>query len=172
MPANKTSDHANVYGIKDCHGPIIRRIGRPKCVVTGSVREGIAWRKSDIDEYLCKGGWAVEQENMYMSVTEELKRDYEEAAALWQSYDKQLATFRSQVKNDITSLEAGARRTTEAAAKMNSAYAAVFAQLNGPEMLSAIANAERLATAMQALATLQSHKLTFAVIDAKGTDSR
>lgn len=106
-----------------------------------------------------------------MNVMEELRGNYDEAEKLWSAYEDKLKNFRSNIKNDVASLEASARKTTEAVQRMNKAYSDVVVQMNGPEMQQAIANAERLATAMTALAGLQSHMLTVTVIDnARATD--
>lgn len=100
-----------------------------------------------------------------MEITQELQSQYDAAADLWKAYEKRLSDFRSLVKNDVASLEASARKTAEAVTRMNKAYGDVIAQMNGQEMRQAVENAERLAAAMAALANLQSHKLTVAVID-------
>lgn len=100
-----------------------------------------------------------------MNVIAELKGNYEEAETLWKSYEAKLQSFRSMVKNDVSSLEASARKTTEAVQRMTKAYGDVVTQLNSDQMLQAVQNAERLAAALGALAQLQSHKLVFAVTD-------
>jgi hypothetical protein len=100
-----------------------------------------------------------------MNIIEELRNNYEECAGVWETYDKKLAAFRSAVKNDVISLEASARKTTEAVNRMTQAYSNVITQLNSPEMQQAVANAERLSVALTALAQLQSQKLVFAVTD-------
>ena len=155
----------DVYGFRDLQGPIGRSVRIPEPV------KGMhgAWREDEIRIFTIQHSWSMQTEKLFMNIIAELKENYAEAAALWEAYDKRLQEFRSNVKNDITSLEATARRTTEAVVRMNKSYGDVITQLNGPEMLAAIANAERLAAAMQALANLQSHKLTFAVIDAQGS---
>lgn len=110
--------------------------------------------------------WAVQTQDLLMTTTEELEQNYEAAAALWKKYEGRLDDFRNKVKQDVASLEASARKTTEASQRINKAYSDVVVQLNSQEMLTAIDNAERLARALNAIANMQSHKLTFAVIDA------
>lgn len=100
-----------------------------------------------------------------MNILEELKGNYDEAEKLWDSYKGRLDEFRSAVKNDVSSLEASARKTTEAVQRMNRAYGTVIEQLNSEPMLQAIANAERLANALSALSALQAHKLVFSVAE-------
>ena len=102
-----------------------------------------------------------------MDVISSLKSNYDEANALWQNYEKKLESFRSMVKNDVTSLEASARKTTDAVQKMNKAYGDAISQMTSKEMQTAIENAERLAKAMEALAAVQAQKLTFEIADKK-----
>lgn len=119
----------------------------------------------DADEWALKIIWATNTEMALMNVIEQLKENYDEAQKLWSGYDVKLTEFRGAVKNDVKSLEAAARKTTEAVQKMQTAYGDVINTLNSPEMKNATENAERLAAAMSALANLQSHKLSIAVVD-------
>jgi len=105
-----------------------------------------------------------------MNVIDELQTNYDAAAKLWDAYKDRLHEFRSAVKNDVASLEAAARKTADAAVRINKSYAEVFAQLNGDEMARAIDNAERLARALDAIAHLQGHRLMFAVVDQGGAN--
>lgn len=158
-------------GFRYLSGPIHKFVTSHKA--GGMLLGGPVWGRREsffadqVNRHVVQWVWATDTEKCLMNVVEELKKNYDAAAELWSAYEKRLQEFRSSVKNDITSLEAGARRTTEAVAKMNKAYGDVLVQLNGPDMKQAIENAERLARAMESLASLQSHKLTFAVIDAK-----
>lgn len=135
----------------------------PRLVYSGLTRDGAHYIEKEVDAWSVQCSWACWTECDLMNVTEELQKQYESAAELWKAYEKRLHDFRSAVKNDISSLEAGARKTTEAVVRMNKAYSDVFVQLNSAEMATAIANAERLATAMKALSELQPHKLAFTV---------
>lgn len=165
-------DRLNDDGLKDFGAkklPITRYMesvwGRPVPIVTGRFREGVAFRGDQLGRWIVSVKWAANTESTLMNVVEQLKENYGEAEKLWEGYEYKLAQFRSSVKNDVTSLEASARKTTEAVNKVLSAYSSVIACLNSAEMQNATENAERLATAMQALANLQSHKLSIAVVD-------
>lgn len=131
------------------------------------VREGFAWEKTDADKIILIVKYATFSEACFMDVISSLKSNYDEANALWQNYEKKLESFRSMVKNDVTSLEASARKTTEAVQKMNKAYGDAISQMTSKEMQTAIENAERLAKAMEALAAVQAQKLTFEIADKK-----
>jgi hypothetical protein len=131
------------------------------------VREGYAWERKDIDNITLLVRYATYSEDCFMDVIASLKSNYDEANTLWQNYEKKLENFRSMVKNDVTSLEANARKTTDAVHKMNKAYGDAIAQMTSNEMQTAIENAERLARAMEALAAVQAQKLTFEIADKK-----
>ena len=131
------------------------------------VREGYAWERTDIDQIELLVKYATFSEASFMDVISSLKSNYDEANTLWQNYEKKLENFRSMVKNDVTSLEANARKTTDAVHKMNKAYGDAISQMTSKEMQTAIENAERLARAMEALAAVQAQKLTFEIADKK-----
>jgi hypothetical protein len=114
-------------------------------------REGIGWNRKDVEAIRMNSFWAIETEILLMDIIAELKSNYEEASTLWANYEKKLETFRSMVKNDVSSLEASARKTTDAVHKMNKAYGDAISQMTSEEMATAINNAERLAKAMEAL---------------------
>lgn len=130
---------------------------------TGACREGIAYKTQPLDEMKYRYQLAYKTEEALMNVIEQLNGNYEELAALWETYNVKLKLFRSDVRNDVASLEAAARKTTEAVTRMSKAYGDVIAQMNGHEMCQAVENAERLATAMATLAGLQSHNLAVVV---------
>ena len=137
----------------------------PSFIKDGRSREGISFSGRAVNEWVTQWKWAILTERYFMNVVEELRANYDEAAALWKTYEERLTQFRSQCKNDVVSLEAAARKTEDAALRMNRAYTGMFEQLNGVDMMKAIENAERLAAALKALSELQAHRLTFAVLD-------
>ena len=128
-------------------------------------REGIGWNRKDVAAIRVNSTWAIDTEALLMDIIAELKSNYEEASTLWATYEKKLESFRSMVKNDVSSLEASARKTTEAVHKMNKAYGDAISQMTSEEMQTAISNAERLAQAMEALAAVQSQKLTVQIME-------
>lgn len=83
------------------------------------------------------------------------------------AYNKTLDQFRGAIKNDLASISASADRVVRENAKMKAAYEAAAVLLTSPEMGQAIANAERLAKALESISALQSHSITFAVLDKK-----
>lgn len=146
-------------------GPICKNFGGAGIIVekTGAHRDGLGYRGDQLGRYLVGYAWACATENYLMNIIEHLKSNYDECSALWDQYKDRLKAFRSEVKNDLVSLDAAARKSTDAANRLQAAYGGVIAQLRSDDMAQAIANAERLAAAMAALSSLQSHKLTFSV---------
>jgi septal ring factor EnvC (AmiA/AmiB activator) len=163
----------DVDGLRDLTGRVARHFST-LIASTGQVapgaRTGYLYNRDDLDAVSMIAMWATNTETCFMNVIEELQNNYDEAARLWAAYKQRLHEFRSEIKNDVASLEAAARRTTDSAVKISKAYAEVFAQLNGEEMQRAIENAERLARALDAVAHLQATKLTFAVFGAEGAN--
>jgi hypothetical protein len=156
---NLTDDGLYDYGL----GPIGKYLGLPKYQIGGQTKDGVHYMEKDLIVWIARCGWATTTEQAFMNVIEELETNYKAAESLWDKYKGKLHEFRSAVKNDCTSLEAAARKTTDATMKLNKAYGDVILQMNGPDMARAIENAERLAAAMTALANLQSHRLVLSV---------
>jgi predicted membrane chloride channel (bestrophin family) len=139
-------------------------------VPTGKYKEGLGWHESEVSEWACKYSWAESTEGALMNLTETLEKQYIEAEKLWGNYKAKLDAFRGQVKNDVVSLNAQARQTTDAAHKMQIAFNSVIAELTSENMKEAIENAERLAAALAALNAVKPHKLMFATVDTKEAD--
>lgn len=152
-------------GLYDYDGPVWKHFGFPHWRRTPVSRDGIAFVGEHINHWVVRAKWAIQTEKGFMNVIEELKTDYEAAAAMWEQYEKKLDQFRSAVKNDVTSLEATARRAHDSAIRIQKAHADVFAQLNGAEMQTAIANAERLAAALTAIQQMKAHRVTLSVAE-------
>lgn len=158
-------------GLKDLDGPIQRYMGSPKARHGGLAREGVYYEGKDLLLWIVSGGWAASSEVAFMNVIEELKKQLDTAASLWDAYKARSDQFRSTVKNDLSSFEAAANKTTAATHRMTKAYGEVIAQMNSTEMLKAIENAERLAAAMESLSKLQSHRLVLSVAE-QTTDAK
>jgi negative regulator of replication initiation len=111
-----------------------------------------------------------EQWRKYMpteaKMIEELTDDVRSALKL---YEDTVVKFRSSVKNDIASAKSSAIAIAENVRRMGDVYHSTAAMLTTPEFEKAIANAERMATALKAISELNSHSITFAVLDKKGT---
>lgn len=83
------------------------------------------------------------------------------------TYEELVKTFRGAVKNDISSVKASASAIENNLDRMRNVYLGTVAMLTSRDFVLAIENAERLATALKAISDLQSHSITFAVLDKK-----
>lgn len=143
--------------------------------------EGHAWLGADVNKWILAGGleWALidgrsrglrhpKSDDEIMSdvsaAYEKATTDIEGARA---QYDKVIASFRSQVKNDLSSISAASDRVQAETAKIQRACHSAVSLMTSPEMISAIENAGRLATALKVISELESHSITFAVLDKK-----
>ena len=97
---------------------------------------------------------------MLTELTAEIRKALEE-------YNVAFKDFRGAVKNDISSAKAAATAVEDAVRRMGMVYRATAAMLIEPEFVKGIENAERMATALRAISALQSHSITFAVLDKK-----
>lgn len=99
-------------------------------------------------------------QSMALEATEEVRR-------LSEAYLEHVKKFRGEVKNDIQSIRAAHDAVDRTVNQMAEVYRRTAALLTSPEFEQAIANAERLATALKAISELKSHNLTFAILDRK-----
>lgn len=95
------------------------------------------------------------------------KEAVEKVGGARDAYTKLIQEFKGHIKNDMSSISASADRVLRENEKMRAAYDAAAKTLNSQEMMQAIANAERLAKALECISALQSHSITFAVLDRK-----
>jgi aspartyl/asparaginyl-tRNA synthetase len=99
----------------------------------------------------------------------DVEQAYKEAAEVIseskKAYDNVLQSFRSAIKNDLASIGASADRVQKEAAKQMQAYRGVIDLMSSENMLLAIQNAERLASALKAISELEQHRITFSVME-------
>ena len=77
--------------------------------------------------------------------------------------DVTVKKFRERIKNDLSSMKASSDRVQSEVIQMGERYKDAQEILTNPTMEKAIANAERLATALKAISELSETKLSFAV---------
>lgn len=134
------------------------------CMVRDSgSREGIAWSRSKIElfsktivpfELVWRSGMEIE-----VVATESADR----ANTALENLDTTVRKFRERIKNDLSSMKASSDRVQSEVSQMSEKYKAAQAILTSPDMEKAIANAERLAAALQAISDLSTTKLSVAV---------
>lgn len=156
-------------------------VPRPVERAGAGIFRGAAFSLKEVNAYIRAGGlqWNMlmdgkttkgkkrEGDYQMTDITPEYEKANQVISNAQAAYNKTLDQFRSTVKNDLASISASADRVQRENEKMRSAYEAAAGMLTSPEMEKAIANAERLATALQAISALQNHSITFAVLDKK-----
>jgi hypothetical protein len=151
--------------------------GRNLSAATKNDRGDATFRAAEIEAWQVAGGleWvllgkstgATRNEGDYLM--SDVNEAYEKANLVISNantaYNKTVVDFRSTIKNDMTSISASADKVQKESVKLSAAYRASISLLNSPEMITAIANAERLAAALTAISQVQPNKIAFAVIE-------
>ena len=151
--------------------------------VRASNREGFGWKREDLDKWLIAGGndWTMlEGRPKHTKPTEngqdyyimsDVDKAYEKANEVIEkaqdAYNTILGRFRSTIKNDLSSISASSDRVTKEVIKMGEQYQKAISTMNSPEMERAIVNAERLASALATIATVQAANISFTLMDNK-----
>jgi len=144
----------------------------PDPVRTGKSRDGIMYAENSINKWIVAGGmdWILlktTEENHMSQVDEAYEKANEVISKAKLAYDKTLSDFRGSIKNDLSSIASSADRVQKETVKMANAYKESVTLLTSPDMIQAIENAERLATAIKAISELQTHKITVALLSGK-----
>ena len=142
-------------------GPIKSVFSRPAAHAQGG-REGGAYRVSHIrlieDTIVYYNYWKKCMETSIAAI-ESADRAHEAINKLKQTVDD----FRSSIKNDISSMKAASERVQNEVQQMRDQYKQAQEMLNTPEFLQAVANAERMAAALNAIQQLTDTKVSVAV---------
>lgn len=104
------------------------------------------------------GAWKVSMETNIMA-DEAANR----AAEAVKNLDAVTTAFRANTKNDIASMKAASERVQNEVLRMKDQYIAAQQILTSPDFLMAVANAERLAAALESIHKLQGQRVGFAV---------
>lgn len=158
-------------------------IPMPTPVKAPGLREGVAYRKQDLERYITAGGLqsamidgrqkhtSPEEDGKEFYIMSDVSRAYDDAneviAKANEAFNATLQRFRSTIKNDMASISSSADRVTKEVAKMSQAYSNAINTMNSPEMERAIQNAERLASALSTISQIQSANISFTLLDQK-----
>jgi len=131
---------------------------------SGAFRDGVAWDAKEFSKAdpitrhykLWKDSTMLELASVEAS---------ERAEAAMAKLEKHLETFRGRVGNDLTSIKAASQRVQTEVATMSEKYVAARDLLTSPDFERAIANAERMATALRSISELSETKLSVAVFN-------
>lgn len=139
-------------------------------VKTGAHRDGIGWSSEAL-----KGAQPIARQFNLWKHSKMLELASEEAVsratAAITNLDDHLTKFRSKVGNDLTSIKAASQRVQTESQAMTEKYIKARDMLTSPEFERAILNAERMATALEAIGRLSETKLSFAVFSGSSQPS-
>jgi hypothetical protein len=133
-------------------------------VKTSAHRDGMGWRsdvfeRDEVAECLVYfSQWKVSMEAS-IAATESTAR----AQASVDTLKKTLVDFRGSIKNDLSSMKAASERVQNEVLQMRDKYKQAQDILTNPEFIKAIENAERMASALQAIQKLTETKVSVAV---------
>jgi hypothetical protein len=135
---------------------------RKATVKTGADRSGIMWRadvlKQSMPVQAYFSMWKASMETEIVA-TEAASRAIESINKL----DAAAKKFREAVKNDLTSMKASSDRVQSEVAQMEGRYKQATQILNSADFERALVNAERMASALEAISKLSETKLSVAV---------
>jgi hypothetical protein len=135
-----------------------------KAQVKLGVREGIGFKASVLREqepaiYSLKL-WKLNME-IEIAATESTDRAIAAVTKLKETVDG----FRSVVRNDMVSMKAASERVQSEVSQMQSKYKMAVDLLTNQDFEKALANAERMAAALQQIQQLSKTKISFAVFE-------
>jgi len=133
-------------------------------MVKSDTREGIGWKVSVFQEqetilYSYKAWkWSMQ---VHVAATESNERAHTAITKLKETVD----AFRNNVKNDLVSMKAASERVQNEVSQMQSKYRVAVDLLTSQDFEKALANAERMAAALQQIQQLSKTKISFAVFE-------
>lgn len=135
-----------------------------KSIVKLDSREGIGFKVSVFHEqestlYSFKL-WKLTME-IHVAATESSDRAISAIGKLKETVDG----FRNVVKNDLVSMKAASERVQNEVSQMQSKYRVAVELLTNQDFEKALANAERMAAALQQIQQLSKTKISFAVFE-------
>lgn len=143
--------------VYDGHGEAIK-----KAMVKTPNREGVSFKASVIKEYdrpiSFFSAWKASMETNVMA-DEAANRATEAVEKLRTITD----SFRANIKNDMSSMKAASDRVQTEVAQMSDKYKVAMNLLNSPDFANAVAQAERMAKALECISMLSETKLSVAV---------
>lgn len=138
-----------------------------RAAVKAGYRDGVGYRSDVLDR--------MRPWNAHFKVWKEAKMTEivsveasERATQALEKLEGKLKSFRSVLGNDLTSIKAASQRVNTEVAGMSAQYAAAQALLTSPEFDRAIANAERMATALEAISRLSDTSLNVSIFTGSG----
>lgn len=160
---SEKDDHFSAMVDKMCPPSInIKESIKGAIVKSPGNRDGIGFSASAIEEMRpITAHYSTWKESKMIELASEEATTRADAAL--KNLEDHLVKFRSKVGNDLTSIKAASQRVQTEAQAMTEKYVKAQAMLTSPDFERAILNAERMATALEAIGRLSETKLSFAV---------
>lgn len=137
---------------------------------SGISPDGVVFKAREINQWMFNGGYIDGYCKEWTApMTEQMKAANEDIAEALKHYHTVVDRLKSTVQNDASSIAAVSNKTRNNLQSVTTMYGDLFKLLQSQEMVTAIANAERLAKALEVISELKSHSITLAVLDAKTT---
>jgi len=137
-------------------------------VKTASHRDGIGWDVKAIESARpISAQFSIWKESKMLELASE--EAVSRADVALKNLEDHLTKFRSKVGNDLTSIKAASQRVQTESQAMAAQYIKARDMLTSPEFERAIANAERMAVALESISKLSETKLSFAVFSGGDT---
>ena|SRR5215471_3422906 len=140
-----------------------KKRGTFECVTNGERKTGTMYDLELVEKWGMP--WirlmgAVQMSEEIASVSDEAAS---RAASAVERLGEVVAKYRANVKNDLTSMKAQSDRVETEVQRMAQGYLNLTAILNGEPFKQAIANAERMAIALEAISKLQGARISVAL---------
>lgn len=124
------------------------------------------WNERGVDIWFVDN-WSDVLRTHLMDRSEDIEKSEKSLQEAGQRMSKTIRDIAGSMKNDVVSISASSDKMAREMYKVHQSTKDVIGALTGESMVQAINNAERLATALKAISELQSHSITFAVLDKK-----
>lgn len=148
----------------------------PDFTVTGTNRDGVGYKDSDINKWVVSGEpqkimlcgtkhRSKSEINGGYYIMSDVSKAYDDANEVIEKardgYNKTLLAFRSTIANDLKSISSSADKTVKEGEKLRVTYENTISTLTSNDMERAIENAERLAAALKLISELKSADVSF-----------
>lgn len=118
------------------------------------------------------GGYAIPIKECFMLAEECLNDGAKKVELSRDIYIEALKKLRGEIKNDVAVISSSTAKSVAEVEKLSAAVRDFMMKMTSPEMERSIVNAERMASALDAISKLADSKITFAVLgNSKNADT-
>lgn len=128
-------------------------------VKVNGLREGFAFKKSVLDAWRNEYGFFALLTGGSIMMDEIASEAATKSAQSMTTLLKTVDEFRANIRNDLTSMKAASERVEGEVKRMSSAYKDAAQVLTSAQFVEAVANAEKLAAALEKISQLRGQRL-------------